>query len=115
MNDETYKKIQKLIAWLYDNDYIDNNDITVVINYTEEGVKFMKDKFGDKWDVKWQNFCYDDSIWLPYPGLKQWDYVWYTEWENSKEEYDNRLDLFIDAIGLDMAETDYIELEDIVL
>lgn len=115
MDEEARKKIKDLMDWLYNNKYIDNNDMTVVTNYTEEGVRFLKDKLGDKWDVKWHNFCCDDSIWLPYPGLKHWDYVWYSFWSRYKTNFDNRLDLFINALGLDTTETDYIELDDIVL
>ena len=115
MDEEARQKIKDLMAWLYNNKYIDNNEMDIIINYTDEGIEFLKDKLGDNWDIKWQNFCCDDSIWLPYPGLKRWDYVWYYDWKRNKTEYNDRLDLFINALGLDMAETDYIELDDIVL
>lgn len=29
MNDETYQKLQNLIAWLYDNNYIELEDIVL--------------------------------------------------------------------------------------
>ena len=69
MNDETREKLQNLIAWLYDNEYIDNNEIGMIINYTDKGSKFIKDQLGNKWDTNWNNFCCDDSIWLPYPNV----------------------------------------------
>ncbi|MBO7713419.1 MAG: hypothetical protein J6S85_07600 [Methanobrevibacter sp.] len=125
MNDETREKLQNLIAWLYDNEYIDNNEIGMIINYTDKGSKFIKDQLGNKWDTNWNNFCCDDSIWLPYPNVYNigdeievydcWDYVYFSQWENTPKEYEQRLNLYIDLIGADMAETDYIELDDIVL
>jgi len=125
MNDETRKKLQNLIAWLYDNNYIDNNEIGMIINYTDEGSKFIKDQLGDKWDINWCNFCCDDSIWLPYPNVYNigeelqaydcWDYVYFSQWENTPKEYEQRLNLYIELIDADLTETDYIELDDIVL
>lgn len=125
MNDETHKKLQNLIAWLYDNEYIDNNEIGMIINYTDEGSKFIKDKLGDKWDINWCNFCCDDSIWLPFPNVYNigdeiqvydcWDYVYFSQWENTPKEYEQRLNLYIELIDADLTETDYIELNDIVL
>ena len=125
MNDETYEKLQKLIAWLYDNEYIDNNEIGMIINYTDEGSKFIKDQLGEKWDTNWNNFCCDDSIWLPYSLVYNignqvevtdcWDYAYFSQWPYMSKEYEQRLDLYIELIGADLAETDYIELDDIVL
>ena len=125
MNDETREKLQKLIDWLYNNNYIDNNEICMIINYTDEGSKFLKNQLGDKWDMNWCNFCCDDNIWLPYPNVYNigdelkaydcWDYVYFSQWANAPKEYEQRLDLYIELIGADMAETDYIELDDIVL
>ena len=125
MNDETYEKLQKLIAWLYDNDYIDNNEIGMIINYTDEGSKFLKNQLGDKWDMNWSNFCCDDSIWLPYPEVYNigdevdvgdcWDYVYFSQWEYMSDKYEKRLNLLIELLDADLNETDYIELDDIVL
>ena len=116
MNEEARQKIKELVEWLYDNGYVTTNNIDAVVNFTEKGSQFMSDTFGTNWDYTcWPNFSDSTSIWLPHPGFEDWDYAWTEDWERHKEEYDNRLDLFIKAIGADLNETDYIELDDIVL
>lgn len=116
MNEETRQKIKELVEWLYDNGYVTTNNITANIGFTEKGSQFMSDTFGSKWNkFAWTNFGDRTSIWLPFPGFERWDYAWYYDWKEMKEEYDNRLDIFIKAIGADILDSDYIELDDIVL
>lgn len=116
MDEEARQLIKELVEWLYNNGYVTNNNIDAVVNFTEKGSQFMSDTFGTHWDYTcWSNFSDSTSIWLPYPGFEQWDYAWTEDWKLHKEEYDNRLDIFIKAIGADVGETDYIELDDIVL
>lgn len=116
MNEETRKKFKELVEWLYDNGYVTTNNIDATVNFTKKGSQFMSDVFGTNWDYTcWTNFSDSTSIWLPHPGFELWDYAWTGDWERRKEEYENRLDIFINAIGADIGDTDYIELDDIVL
>ena len=116
MNEEARQKFKELVEWLYDNGYVTTNNIDATVNFTEKGSQFMSDTFGVKWNkFAWTNFSDSTSIWLPYQGFELWDYAWTGDWERCKEEYDSRLDLFIKAIGAGVDETDYIELDDIVL
>ena len=117
MNREARQKIIDLLDWMFDRHYITSNDIDSNIDFTEAGLNFMVSVFGENWDADcWTNLGNEGTIWLPYTGFDQWDYAWYADWENRKEEYDNRLDLFINAItGGDIFGTDYVELDDIVL
>lgn len=117
MDKEARQKIKDLLNWMYERHYITSNNIEDNVNFTPLGSRFMADTFGANWDIGcWTNLGDSTSIWLPYPGFEHWHYAWIEDWENHKEEYDSRLDLFINAIGADiLASDDYIELDDIVL
>ena len=117
MNEEARQKIKDLLNWMYERHYITSNNIEDNVNFTPLGSRFMADTFGENWDIgNWTNLGDSTSIWLPYPGFERWDYAWTADWELHKEEYDSRLDLFINAIGADiLVSDDYIELDDIVL
>lgn len=117
MDNEVRQKIKDLLDWMYDRHYITSNDIEDNINFTSLGSRFMADTFGENWDIDcWTNLANDGCLWLPYPGFENWDYIWYEKLENQKEDYVSRLDLFINAINVDILNNnDYIELDDIVL
>lgn len=117
MNDEARQKITDLLNWMYERQYITSNNIKNHIDFTPLGLRFMADTFGENWDIsRWSNLGDRGSLWLPYPGFENWSYIWYEDWENHAEEYNSRLDLFINAINADiLVSDDYIELDDIVL
>ena len=116
MDEEARQKIKDLLNWMYERHYITTNNIEDEINFTPTGSRFMADTFGENWNAYcWTNFGHDGSLWLPSPGFEYWDYVWYDEWKNRKEKYDSSLNSFINAIGADVLDSDYIELDDIVL
>ena len=117
MDEEARQKIKDLLNWMYERHYITSNNIEDEINFTPLGSRFMTDTFGESWNAYcWTNFGHDGTLWLPYPGFENWDYVWYEQWKNLKEKYERRLELFINAIGADiLTSDDYIELDDIVL
>ena len=111
MNDEARQKISDLLNWMYERHYITSNNINDNVNFTPLGSRFMADTFGENWNIGcWTNLGHRTSLWL------RWDYIWYEDWENHAEEYNSRLELFINAIGADiLVSDDYIELDDIVL
>lgn len=116
MDEEARQKIKELVDWLYENDYVTSNNIRDHIDFTPLGLRFMADTFGTNWDIRWSNLGDSTSIWLPHPGFEHWNYAWIEEWEEHKEDYENRLDLFINTINPDiLVSDDYIELDDIVL
>lgn len=117
MDEEARQKISDLLNWMYERHYITSNNIEDNVNFTPLGSRFMADTFGENWDIGcWTNLGDKTSLWLPYPGFDRWDYIWYGDWENHTEEYNSRLELFINAINADiLVSDDYIELDDIVL
>ena len=117
MDKEARQKIEDLLNWMYERHYITSNDINDNIDFTPLGSRFMADTFGASWDIGcWTNLGDGGNLWLPHPGFERWDYIWYGDWEEQKEDYENRLDLFINTINPDiLTSDDYIELDDIVL
>lgn len=131
MDEEIKQKVANLTNALYDAGYLDKNNFTEdKVFWSDEGQAFMKEKFGDLWSTFWSNYSHPDRVWLPYPSLEHamdnikqgatidsprdyWEYVKFmpTEWEYNKG--DQRYDLLIRILGLN--DTDYIELDDLVL
>lgn len=128
MTPELEEKINRFVEILYQNDYINGYLYnTRKIDWTDKGEAFMKEKFGQLWQIGWPNFSQPEKIWLPYVNIKTvmpnafndnvhldacnyWEYSRFERWN---EGDDKRLDLYLEYLQLD--EADYIELDDLIL
>lgn len=131
MDEEIQQKVTSLTNALYDAGYIEDNKFTLyMINWTDKGHAFMKEKFGDLWSTSWPNYSHPDRLWLPRLNIERAierieqgtvidsarDYWEYVKFPAAKWEYDRgdqRYDLLIKLLGFN--DVDYIELDDLVL
>lgn len=131
MDEEIIQKVANLTNALYEAGYIDDNKFTLyMLNWTDKGQAFMKEKFGDLWSIHWPNYSHPDRVWLPHLSIERGienikqgitidsprDYWEYVKFPVAKWEYDRgdqRYDLLIKLLGFN--DVDYIELDDLVL
>lgn len=101
---EEYKNI------LLDNGIIEcDSENSQIYLFTHKGINKIKEKFSD-YPTGWTTAIQENGFWGVNPGETVYDWNWYYESENPKA-----MDYIVNNIFNINTDTDYIELDDIVL